>query len=352
PRPAIAPTTPLSMPARRIPTAALAFGGIGAFLFGMVMVVGVGGLGLFWLTRPPADRPVRVVAAGVDPARFDVDLATGQPGSVADDGARLFAGVAPGEIQVRWAAGSGCDATACSAGSCEPWCTHGEQVVAMDPGGEAFVVELAPTMPAPRVVDLGVPEGAVVAFSTLGAAPGERTATGVRFTGVEPGVHRASIVLQGCPDADTSCRVTDAPVTVPVEGPADPPSFALTAPAPVALPAPAPGPATARPGRGLVKSAALQQWLDQHPEFVAYSWAGKDEGGTARGVPPAIADAYCRDTANGLATPDDPPTPTYLEIRRRSGQERPYWAYDENGPVGPLSLDQVLSPGGTFRCRR
>lgn len=380
--------------------------GTGAVAFGATTLAAVL-LTWFLLPRGPAGRAVEVVATGV-PSGLPLDVRLDGRAPVSSDGHRLgFAAVPPGEHQVAWALGEGCDVAACPGDACPAWCGHGGLALVV-PAGDGTAVETL-DLPAPptrtvRLALAGLPSDQAFEAS-LGGVPGRPVAGGVAFRNMSPGTHALRITAGECPEGIRSCApdcpagcadhradfvvgwssdpvdrvdlgfrgdddgVTDAPAPAP-KPTAKPSPRPAPAPEPVAapVPTPAPSPAPAPVGGGaLVTVGAFATWLADHPEYqpggpkaqgAGYlaGWSGATPpAGTASGAPLGgiswwAANAYCRGRGGLLAVdaPLHPDAPMPMEWRSDGGAKA---QVDNVG--GPIPTDglQGLAFTGT-RCAR
>lgn len=393
-------------PRRRLGWLGLTVGLIGAFgLLGLC-----GGAITVALVEPPwagpevdplARRDVGVEVVGLSDA-VEVSLAIdGQSPDGEIDGLPRFR-VRPGDAELLWAVGPGCEAIACSTGACAAWCASGhlDLTLPVDELEPRRTLDLSAHAPSEVALTLTVPDGARVAVDGQAA---EVTGTEAA-AGVLPGPHTVRVTAGTCPEDASGCwpdcpagcaswegvvevpRVEAHQWSVPVEAPARATHTSRPDPGRAdPVPGPAdPGPGQAGPGQAdpgpeasagaagpLVTQSQFADWLAGNPDWqreAAVAAGRADEqylAGWSGTTPPSgsapmvsvswyAAAAYCR-SRGGLADFDQAPltwaetgdTPAF-ELRTRGGRPTA-----RAGDGAPSAVTGVVATNWTgFRCAR
>ncbi|MBN2800214.1 MAG: protein kinase [Deltaproteobacteria bacterium] len=386
-------------PARSRLPLALALLALGAVALVGLAALGVGAAYLPWgAPDPTAPRALTVQVAGVEEGA-PVDLWMRDHPATAEAGGLWRFSTPAGEAQVLWALGEGCQASACAAGECAPWCAQGALSVPVpaDQTAVSASLDLSPFAPLPREVALTFAEP-----PTLVRWPGAEVKLegAVASTTVLPGAYTVRAELGSCPEAPCApgscpdgCAAWEEEVQVgrgaspfALEVPLKPPVPPVAAPAPTAeapprrtgpaggrVPTEAAAPATPT-AAGPVTNGQFARWLGSHPDWSreAAIGAGRaDENylaGWGADAPPAGAEgrpvvgvswyaaaAYCQ-SRGGLAGLEDEPL-TWSEAGgglaveyRASGGKTAFRTGD--GMTNTGSPGKTANQWTGFRCAR
>lgn len=361
-----------------IPTGPTRLLWLGGGLAGLVAAGTVAALVAPGLSLPDT-RDVSVTVSGLPAGTpFAVTLGGAPPASREGDTLR-FPTVGVGDVSLRAAVGPGC-----AAAERDPeWCAPTTATLQVPRAREPLAHTLTLSLPAPRAVELafaGLAADAVPRSRLDGGPVVAGTHVSLTHADVSVGVHRVSVALGTCTDADEGCSSAAAgcppgcsswvgEITLPVgEG-----ALRVDVPlVPPVTPAPVAGPRARSRGGGVVTHAAFARWLASHPEWSsdAARADGRADAGYLSGwdglSPPAgkaslpvvnvswaAAAAYCAGRG-GLPGLDDAPlswaeSPSTPWIEYRDADGRPAWRRSDGAPSVALRRSES-GPATGFRC--
>lgn len=383
-------------PGRRAGGAAMAV----AVVLVLLLLLGVGGGIAAWLalSGPAGARPVDLEITGLgEDVPFDVVIGDRIPSAVTGRVAS-FGPTPPGEHEITWVVGQGCEAVACTRGSCPSWCLSGTRAITVPSGDGTATLPISLAAPAPRTVRFGAGDSMgdwPVAIAVEGV---DGAMDGATWTSeaVLPGTYRARVVIGTC-DADVppcedecpaGCRDVVRELVVPLgdgihrgsfsvqppEKPASPDPTPRTPTAPDRTPGGADAQGTADPApaptgtSSPVSQGAFARWLTGqalwHPdaaksagradEHYLEGWDGltpPSAGSPVVNVTGSVAKHYCA-TRGGLAAVDTPPTTwTDDHLEFRMGADGRVVAVEGNGTVIPINAGHS-NTYTSFRCMR